>query len=196
MHSLVQKQNIEDNPVVLELVTQGNADERMLTEQAASGDANAFRTLFEQNFKRVFALCLRLSADKPAAEELTQDVFVKAWEKLPFFRSESKFSTWLHSIAVNEFLMRKRAEKRFYERFLSTDSYSDYEIGHTASTAEKLDLEDAMKKLPEQARIVFVLHDVEGYKHHEISELISIEVGTSKAHLHRARKMLRTSLSL
>ena len=181
----------------LELIVNDNSEEYSLIRKANTGDKSAFKELFERNVSQVYALCLRISGSPESAEELTQDVFIKAWEKLSTFRFESKFSTWLHSIAVNEFLMMKRSRKRFLQKFTSTGDIINYEtnLGHeNAGYAESIDLEKAISKLPKQARLVFVLHDVEGYKHNEISDKINIGIGTSKAHLHRARKLLREAL--
>lgn len=135
--------------------------------------------------------------NRELAEEITQDVFVKAWEKLHTFRGESKFSSWLHSIAVNEFLMRKRSEKRFFQKFTTTDDIYQFDRGTNGSEShyhDNIDLEKAISVLPEQAKAVFVLHDIHGYQHKEIADMMNIEIGTTKAHLHRARKLLREEL--
>ncbi len=148
--------------------------------------------------KRVYAVCLRASQDIDTAEELTQEVFIKAWEKLSSFQFQSKFSSWLHSIAINQFLTMKRTEKRFNERVneLAEVIIKDNPQGKIKQGYDhRLDIEKALEKLPRQARIAFILHDIEGYKHHEISKMMKIETGTSKAHLHRARRMLREELS-
>ena len=131
------------------------------------------------------------------AEDLTQEVFIKAWEKLNTFKFESKFSTWLHSIAVNQFMMQLRSDKRYSEKI---DEFSrEREIQNPADTKisqdYRIDLQKAIDNLPEQARTVLVLHDIEGYKHNEISEMMNIQIGTSKANLHRARKILKKELS-
>lgn len=169
-----------------------------LVRKANEGDKYAFKDLFEVNSPRLYAFCLRMSADPETAQEITQDTFIKAWEKLESFRFQSKFSTWLHSIAINEFLMFKRSRKRFLSRFVQAEDVIQYEgYGEQRKElhGENIDLERAISKLPKQARTVFILHDVEGYQHNEISELIDIEIGTSKAHLHRARKLLREELT-
>ncbi len=169
-----------------------------LVRKACTGSALAFEQLYENNVNRIYALCLRYSQDSDMADELTQEVFIKAWEKLNTFQFESKFSSWLYSIATNQFLMQKRSEKRFNER---VNRYGEIQLRNnpllkpSVSHDYSIDVETAMAKLPPQARLAFVLHDIEGYKHHEISEIMKIEVGTSKAHLHRARKMLREELS-
>jgi RNA polymerase sigma factor (sigma-70 family) len=181
-------------------------NELELVQKAAAGDQGVFRQLFESNVSRVYGLCLRMTGgDVLFSEELTQDVFVKAWENLGAFRGESKFPTWLHRIAVNEFLMKKRAQKRFMQKVITTDDLSHYDrpggnVGHNYGSAadtdfHNIDIEKAISFLPEQARVVFILHDVHGYKHNEIAEMVNIETGTSKAHLHRARKLLREELS-
>lgn len=182
----------------LELVNSSPDREFELVRQAAAGNSHAFRELYKGNVSRVYAVCLRASQDRDTADELTQEVFVKAWEKLGTFHFESKFSSWLHSIAVNQFLMMKRSEKRFTDRVAELSEMLTREnpaakAKHTFDS--RIDIEAALEKLPEQARLTFVLHDIEGYKHHEISKLMNIEVGTSKAHLHRARKILRAELT-
>lgn len=183
---------------ILELVVDNSYNETELVRNARQGDGNGFKRLFEINVNRIYAFCLRMSANPQLAEEITQDVFVKAWENLHKFRGESKFSTWLHSIAVNEFLTQKRMQKRFMQRFTSTDDVLKYDRHGEKPEVHfntNIDLENAISSLPEQAKMVLILHDIEGYKHKEIAEMINIEVGTSKAHLHRARKILREELS-
>ena len=191
--------NIEKGETYLEYILNNPLNELEMVQKAAEGDSLVFRSLFENNVSRVYSLCLRMSAgDVLLSEEITQDVFVKAWENLAKFRGESSFPTWLHRIAVNEFLMRKRSEKRMMQKVVMTDDLSRFDGRHGDTnriSSTNIDLEKAISSLPEQARIVFVLHDVNGYKHEEISNMINIEVGTSKAHLHRARKLLREELS-
>ena len=191
----------------LEYILNNQPNEFEKVQKAASGDHIVFRELFETHVSKVYSLCLRMSAgDTLQAEELTQDVFVKAWQNLASFRGDSKFPTWLHRIAVNEFLMHKRSQKRFMQRIHTTDDLTKFEgmhdnlnninqSNHSANIAINIDLEKAISALPEQARVVFILHDVHGYKHEEIAKMVNIETGTSKAHLHRARKLLREELS-
>lgn len=157
----------------------------------------AFEQLYRDNERRVFALCLRLSSDGSLAEELAQDVFVRAWRKLPSFRGESAFSSWLYPIAVNTALSERRARVRRTARVFTTDDLTPFEKAPEVKTAGPeagFDLEAAMRVLPPGARAVFVLHDVEGYKHQEIARMMDIAVGTSKAQLHRARGLLREAL--
>jgi RNA polymerase sigma-70 factor (ECF subfamily) len=172
-------------------------NELELIQMAKNGDTNVFKRLFDTNVSRIYSFCLRMSMNRELAEEITQDVFVKAWEKLHTFRGESKFTSWLHSIAVNEFLMRKRSEKRFFQRFTTTDDIYQFDRGTNGSESHyhsSIDLEKAISGLPEQAKAVFILHDVHGYQHKEIADMMNIEIGTTKAHLHRARKLLREEL--
>jgi RNA polymerase sigma-70 factor (ECF subfamily) len=182
----------------LELVSKSPDKEFELIRQASAGNSYAFRELYENNVNRVYAVCLRASQDPDTADELTQEVFIKAYEKLSTFQFGSKFSSWLHSIAINQFLMMKRSEKRFSERVSELTQMIDNEQIRTKSKHHhdaRIDIEQALEKLPEQARIAFILHDIEGYKHHEIADIMNIETGTSKAHLHRARRMLREELT-
>ena len=183
---------------ILELVVENSYNEAELVRNAQNGDGRGFKRLFDENVNRIYAFCLRMSSSPQLAEEITQDVFVKAWENLHKFRGESKFTTWLHSIAVNEFLTQKRIEKRFMQRYTTTDDVLKYDRHGEKPEVHfntNIDIENAISSLPEQAKMVLILHDIEGYKHKEIAEMINIEVGTSKAHLHRARKILREELS-
>ncbi len=171
--------------------------------RARSGDVDAFEALYRAHGGRVFALCLRMAGSPAQAEELAQDVWVRAWEKLESFRGESAFTTWLHRLAVNEILGRRRSEGRRANRFESVADVaevSDGAGGHPSRRAleappgVRLDLERAMATLPEGARTVFVLYDVEGYRHREIAERLGVAEGTVKAQLHRARRMLREAM--
>lgn len=167
-----------------------------IVAEAKEGSVPAFEALYREHVGRVYALCLRLTADPSAAEELTQDVFVRAWERLSGFRGESSFGTWLHRIAVNVVLGRRRSEGRRAARILSTGDLTLYERPQPASgPGERLDLEEAMRVLPEASRQVFVLHEVEGYTHQEIAEQTGRAEGTCKALLHRARRLLKERLT-
>jgi RNA polymerase sigma-70 factor (ECF subfamily) len=164
-------------------------------QRAQQGDVAAFEKLYRDNVDRVFALCLRMTGDGGKAEELAQDVFVRAWEKLPTFAGKSAFSTWLHRLAVNVVLGSRRAEGIRVGKVFSTDDPGAYETpGRTPDPGQGMDLERAIAQLPPGARTVFVLHDVEGYKHEEIAERHGLAVGTCKAQLHRARRLLREAL--
>ena len=162
---------------------------------AQGGDENAFRSLYDRTVERIYALCLRLSADPGQAEELTQDVFVQAWKRLATFRGESAFPTWLHRLAVNVVFAEKRATGRRERRVVPVAELEDLESpGRSPWPGTRMDLDAAIAALPAGARAVFVLHDVEGYRHEEIAELSGVATGTSKAQLFRARRLLREML--
>jgi RNA polymerase sigma-70 factor (ECF subfamily) len=161
---------------------------------AQAGDANAFRAVYEAHVGRVRALCLRLSGDAGRADELTQDVFVRVWERLGTFRGESAFSTWLHRLAVNEVLQTLRSAGRRERRVAIMAEPPETPLPDGAGPEQSMDLEGAIAALPEGCRTVFVLHDVEGLRHEEIASLTGTAVGTSKAHLFRARRLLRQAL--
>lgn len=171
---------------------------------AASGDRQAFERLYNRHVNRVFSVCTRMCGSRVTGEELTQDVFVRTWEKLPQFRGESAFSTWLHRIAINVVLNARKSEGRQASRIDEgrSEDVEDQSAGgdvfgqqRLTFEAERMDLERAIAALPAGARKIFVLHDVEGYKHEEIAEMFGITSGGSKAQLHRARLLLREALT-
>ena len=163
---------------------------------ATGGDRQAFERLYRAHANRVYSLCTRMSGSRSKGEELTQDVFVRTWEKLPQFRGESAFSTWLHRLAVNVVLNARKNEGKQAARMDEGNVDSDRwdEVARAPLHIERMDLAEAIAKLPAGARRVFVLHDVEGYKHEEIAEMCGITSGGSKAQLHRARLLLREAL--
>lgn len=160
-----------------------------LIKEAQVGDRAAFEALYREHVGRVYAICLRLSGDRVRAEELTQDVFVRMWERIGSFRGEAAFGTWLHRLAVNVVLMALRAERRRDRRILGGGFPEAAATSPPPGAA--VDLEQAIAALPPGAREVFVLHDVEGYRHAEIAKRVGIAPGTSKAQLFRARRLLR-----
>jgi RNA polymerase sigma-70 factor (ECF subfamily) len=176
----------------------GSSAERepRLVDRATRGDVSAFETLYRGSVGKVFALCLRMCGERSLAEELTQEAFVRAWQKLPSFRGESAFSTWMHRLTVNVVLGHFRSTGRRQHRELAA---GEAWFAEGTATAEhpgtSVDLERAIAALPDGARTVFVLHDVEGYKHTEIADATGIAVGTSKAQLSRARQLLRKALA-
>ncbi|MGE0363182.1 MAG: RNA polymerase sigma factor [Vicinamibacterales bacterium] len=163
-----------------------------------AGDTSAFERLYRTHVPRILALARRM-AGAADADELTQDVFVRAWQKLGSFRGESSLATWLHRMAVNVIIERFRTLGTQRDRFLpdGDDTLSRLPSPALASRGwdAGLDLEAAVERLPAGARSVFVLHDVEGYKHEEIGTLLGVSVGTSKSQLHRARMTLRGHLT-
>jgi RNA polymerase sigma-70 factor (ECF subfamily) len=172
-------------------------DEKSLVAAAQSGDAAAFEALYHRHTSRVYALCWRLCGGvESLAQEMTQDAFVRAWQKLPQFRGESAFGTWLHRLTVNVVLGDRRIRVRRASREMSLeDGYLEQVGGVPRDQGKQMDLEWAISKLPERARTVLVLHDIEGYRHAEVAELADMAVGTSKAQLHRARGLIREWLS-
>ena len=167
--------------------------EGALVDRARDGDVAAFEALYHANVDRIHGLCLRMVGDRALAEDLTQEAFVRAWEKLSTFRGTSAFSTWLYRLAVNTVLSNRRSKKRRPEQPLEV-------VEPTASAppearpGHRIDLERALLELTPQARLVFLLYDAHGFRHAEIAELVGISEGTSKVHLHRARKRLRKAL--
>jgi RNA polymerase sigma-70 factor, ECF subfamily len=162
---------------------------------AAAGDRRAFERLYRTHATRVYSLCTRMCGNRGMGEELTQDVFVRTWEKLPQFRGESAFSTWLHRLAVNVVLNARKTEAKRDSRTDDGEVEDRWdEVAKAPLHLERMDLTDAIAKLPAGARKVFVLHDIEGYKHEEIAEMCGITSGGSKAQLHRARLLLREAL--
>ena len=127
-------------------------------------------------------------------DEITQDIFVRVWQKLGTFRGDSAFGTWLHRLAVNVIIERFRSEATRRQRLIDNENIFDTLSAPARPRDVSLDFEAALEKLPDGAREIFVLHDVDGYKHGEIAELLGISTGTSKAQLHRARMMLRRHL--
>lgn len=162
--------------------------------RAAGGDVRAFERLYHGHVGRVHSLARRMVGTEDA-DELTQDVFVRAWEKLGTFRGESAFGTWLHRLAVNVLLGHRATRRRRQERFVEDEERVAVAAASPPDAAAAIDVEGALARLPQGARRVFVLHDVEGYRHEEIAGLLGVTVGTSKSQLHRARMMLRTRLT-
>ncbi len=166
-----------------------------MAERAAGGDERAFEALYRATTGRVYALCLRMSGDGARASELTQDVFVRVWQRLATFRGESALETWLHRLAVNVVLESERSTSRRLARVEPRDDLAEIEpTGRAPLVGERLDLESAIAALPPGARRVFVLHDIEGYRHEEIARLTGAAAGTVRAQLFRARKLLMEAL--
>lgn len=167
----------------------------LAVRRAQTGDHAAFSELYRAHAGRVYALCLRLEGDVQRAEELTQDVFVRVWERLASYRGESAFSTWLHRLAVNVVLGHRRSAWRRAKRVMTTADPTIYERADDVVPGTAIDLDGAISRLPPGARTVFVLHDIEGYTHEEIAGMADIAEGTSKAQLFRARRLLREALN-
>ena len=160
---------------------------------AASGDAHAFERLYRAHVGRVHSLVRRMLNDEDA-DEVTQDVFVRAWQKLATYRGEAAFGTWLHRLAVNVILGRRQLLGQRRDRFLPDDAALATVSASRGTPELSLDFETAIARLPEGARQIFVMHDVEGYRHEEIATQLGLAVGTSKSQLRRARMALRRHL--
>jgi RNA polymerase sigma-70 factor (ECF subfamily) len=159
---------------------------------AASGDAHAFERLYRRHVNRIHTLVRRMLGEE--VDDVTQEVLIRAWQKLGSFRGESAFGTWLHRLAVNVVLNHRQARSRWRKRFLEEPDAGLEAPVRNAGPAAGLDFEAAMARLPDGARQVFVLHDVEGYRHEEIAGMLGISAGTSKSQLHYARMALRRHL--
>ena len=160
---------------------------------AQSGDGRAFERLYRAHVPRVHSLVRRM-LDSAEADDVTQDVFVRAWEKLHTFRGEAAFGTWLHRLAVNVILGRREVLGGERRRFHDDAQVLELVAGRLDAPEHGVDFEVAISRLPEGARQVFILHDVQGYRHEEIAHLLGIVPGTSKSQLHHARMALRKHL--
>src|SRR6516165_4536972 len=177
---------------------QQNASETQLVARAQLGDEEAFATLFELHKRRVYSLCLRMTRSVVEAEDLTQDALLLFFRKLPTFRGESTLAAWLHRMVVNVVLMHLR-KKRLQQVPLDEDEPGEGAPKRQYGTpdrrlvdcAVRVTLERAISSLPSGYRSVFILHDIQGYEHAEIAELIGCSPGNSKSQLHKARLKLR-----
>ena len=173
------------------------ATEKRWVDKARAGDQLAFEKLYRSHCGRIFGLCWRMcGGDRALAEDMVQEAFVRAWNKLHLFKGESKFGTWLHRLTVNVVLSDRRIRvKRVQREQEFSDDIERVQVGDRDVFAGlRKDLEAAISGLPERARTVLILYDIEGYKHNEIAEMTGMAVGSSKAQLHRARKLVREVL--
>lgn len=180
---------------VSQLVDPPAVDESLLIRRAREGDARAFEGLYRRLVSRVYGLCLRLTADPSVAEEMTQETFVRVWQKLHLFRGDRPFAPWLLTVATNVVLSDRRKRRRTVDREDPIEDAPPPAVRPTSVAAGAgVDLERAIRTLPDGARTVFVLHDVEGFRHEDIAGALGVSVGTTKSQLHRARRMLREVL--
>lgn len=174
----------------------GLAEEAEWVARARAGEVQAFERLYRGHVGRMYALCLRMCGNALEAEEMVQEAFVRAWEKLGTFRGDSAFASWLHRLTVNVVLGAWRSRGRRREQVVAMDDAASLtHPSHEPQPRHRVDLERAIGELPTGARTIFVLHDVEGYTHRELAELTGLAEGTCKAQLHRARRLLRGRLS-
>lgn len=170
--------------------------EALLVRRAKGGDMTAFEALYRRHSGRVNALCLRMTGDRGKAEDCVQEAFVQAWRRIASFEGRSAFGTWLHRIAVNQVLSMQRKEAR-RPGFLEVVEDRTEEPDASRRTQDgglQMDLEGAVASLPDGARNVFVLSAVHGYSHGETAQMLGVAVGTCKAQLHRARRLLAERL--
>lgn len=193
MEALLTARSSDYSPEMAVLNEPGPTDEADWIARAQRSDTRAFESLYRMHIDKVYGLCLRMTGNVAEAEDCAQDAFIQAWNKLDKFRGESAFATWLHRIAVNSVLGRMRKSKREKDRIQVAQTTTDAPVA-VADTGEMRDLANAVDKLPEGARHVFVLYAVYGYSHEEASNMLGIAPGTSKAQLHRARRLLAQQL--
>jgi len=174
-------------------------------ERAKQGDAEAFQALYEKHKRRVYSLCLRMTANVAEAEDLTQEAFLQLYRKIATFRGESAFSTWLHRLSVNVVLMHLRKKglpvvslEETTQGVEEDSPKKDFGADDLAlaGSIDRLQLQRAVEDLPPGYRTIFVLHDVEGYEHNEIAEIVGCSIGNSKSQLHKARMRLRDLLKM
>jgi RNA polymerase sigma-70 factor (ECF subfamily) len=181
---------------------QGRLSEAEVIERAKQGNAEAFEALYNLHKRRVYSLCLRMTANTAAAEDLTQEAFLQLFRKIGTFRGESAFSTWLHRMAVNVVLMQLRKKGLpvvpLEENIETEEESPRKELGgddpRLAGSIDRMQLQRSIESLPPGYRMIFLLHDVEGYEHNEIAEMVGCSIGNSKSQLHKARMKLREIL--
>lgn len=183
-------------PPVEEVVFDADSKDIDLCRLAANGNLEAFELVYERYHRRTYSLCLRMTASQTEAEDLTQEVFIQLFRKIGSFRGDSAFSTWLHRLTVNQVLMHFRRRSVKNERTSEDGEMPEKPVAGSANpnkmaVVDRIALKNAIRQLPNGYRRVFVLHDVEGFEHEEVSRIMGISVGTSKSQLHKARLKLR-----
>lgn len=177
--------------------------ERSLVQRAQGGDEQAFATLFQLHKRRVYSVCLLMTKDIAEAEDLTQEAFLQVFRTVGSFRGDSAFSTWLYRVAVNTVLMKLRRRKAppivSLDEPVSPESPSlRRDVGKAdpdlCGVVDRIALHRAIQELPEGCRKIFALHEVEGYQHHEIAEMLECSIGNSKSQLHKAKQKMRDLL--
>lgn len=187
---------IPSDPAVADApVTPLFAGDLELARRVAAGEDAAFDRVYEENVERVYALCLRMCGDPDKARRLTQDAFVRAWERIGSFRGESRLSSWLHRVTANVVVESRRRRSRWRLRLVEEPQGGErVPAPKRRDPGLRLDLERAIASLPEGARTVLVLRDVEGYSYEEITRITGLAMGTVKAQIHRARKLMQERL--
>jgi RNA polymerase sigma-70 factor (ECF subfamily) len=193
-----------DSPVVKKKTQDNRLSEAEAIERAKQGDGQAFELLYDLHKRRVYSLCLRMTANTAAAEDLTQEAFLQLFRKIGTFRGESAFSTWLHRMAVNVVLMQLRKKGlpvvALDDTLETEEDTPRKELGkddlRLTGSVDRLALKRAIGDLPPGYRAIFVLHDVEGYEHNEIAGIVGCSIGNSKSQLHKARLKMRELLKM
>lgn len=179
-----------ENHQIIDATTRFSTDdEKEVIQRAQQGNKQAFHQLYLDYHKKIYALCWRMLANKDSAEDVAQEVFVQLWKNISNFRGDSKFSTWLHSLATNVILGHLRKHKNWLSRVFSIEDQGCDEASEEMQDLGGLDKH--IMRLPERARLVFVLFAVEGYRHEEIAKMLNMAVGSSKSQYHRARQLLQ-----
>ncbi|HYM77838.1 MAG TPA: sigma-70 family RNA polymerase sigma factor [Candidatus Dormibacteraeota bacterium] len=182
-----------------------DSTEAELIEKAKLGDAQAFQALYDKHKRRVYSLCLRMTSNTAEAEDLTQEAFLQLYRKITTFRGESAFSTWLHRLSVNVVLMHLRKKSLPVVSLEETTQGGEEDTPKKdfgaddialAGSIDRMQLQKAVADLPPGYRMIFVLHDVEGYEHNEIASIVGCSIGNSKSQLHKARMKLRDLLRM
>lgn len=167
--------------------------ESALIADVKAGDKHAFKLLYQQHIGRVYAMCYRMTGEKNMAEDAAQEVFIQLWRKIANYDGNSQFSTWLHSVTANVTISYMRKQRGWFQRMLNIE-LSGVSEPVAPQQPDNEDLEKHIRALPERARLVFVLHAVEGYRHEEIAKMLNMAVGSSKAQLHRAKGLLKHAM--
>lgn len=161
-----------------------------LIQAAAKGDRHAYQRIYQSHIGQVYALCCRLTGDASLAEDAAQEVFIQLWKKIGNFQGGSKFSTWLHSVTANITISYMRKQKGWWQRMFNIED-TEAANAEAEQATDVSELDKHIRRLPERARVVFVLHAIEGHRHEEIAQMLDMAVGTSKAQFHRAKQLLK-----
>ena len=161
-----------------------------LIKAVQAGDKQAYNRLYQAYIGQVYGLCYQLAGEKMLAEDATQEVFIQLWRKIGNFKGDSKFSTWLHTVTANITISYIRKQKGWLQKMFNIeDSVAMNALAEESSSS--VDIESYVVRLPDRARIVFVLHAIEGYRYEEIATMTHMAVGSSKAQFHRAKQLLK-----
>lgn len=167
-----------------------HSDESSLIRRSKNGDHKAFEQLYRANAGKVNGLCFRLCGQRELAEDLTQESFIRAWQKLDSFRGDSAFGSWLYRLTSNVVIGYLRQQSK-WKLVSFDDGLHEAALGVASLNTSMSDIEKKLARLPEQARVVIILHEYLGYQHNEIAEITGMAAGTSKSHLHRAKQLLK-----